>query len=207
VLAAMIAGAVWAAGGCDSPPPVEKTGPTAAEHEAALRFQAVQPLNMAHEVSRRPVFAWKLPEAMQRPQFLTFKLFEVGPTLPEGAKPDENFEASPGETELAVVSGLASSGTTGLDLFAPPAGSITTGPLSDKKNVQLKPNTWYHWKVHAVDSGSGRLGSFYFMTRSEPATVALPPEPEVKLTLPPMPEPRPPEPIDSSGSTPKAPKS
>jgi hypothetical protein len=208
----VLAAGVALAPGCASQPSSETSGPSAAERERAAHIQAIQPINMAQDVSRRPAFLWRLPSGFQSPQFVTFKLFEVGPTLklPDGAHPEETPDAGPGENEVAVVTGLAEVSSTQLDLFAPPFGAIKTGEIWDKNMVQLKPNTWYHWKIRAV-STTAVLDSFYFMTRAEDAVIPLSapsvpePEPETNLHLPPMPAPLPPTSIDTGGKAPASP--
>jgi hypothetical protein len=212
LLAVLTVGAALAAG-CASQPPAEPTGASAPVREGPPHIQAVQPINMAQDVSRRPAFSWRLPSGFQNPQFVTFKLFELDPTLkpPEGAHTEESMDAGPGETEVAVVTGLADVSSTQLDLFAPPLGVINTGEIWDKKRVQLKPNTWYHWKVRAV-STTAPLDGFYFMTRAEEAVIPLSspassqPAPETNLHLPPMPAPLPLAPIETGGTAPASTK-
>jgi len=178
--------AVGVAAGCRSAPP-EPSPEAAAEAEAAKHTRAVSPLDMTQEASRRPAFKWILPSAMRRPEWVTFKLFEIGPV-------DDPRKAQAEEKEVVLVTGLGGISPTELDLFDPPTGSNTTGDLWDRKMTQLKPQTWYHWMVRAIDGSESTQADFYFRTRIEEAVVPLKP-PAPPPVLPPVPPQELPEPI------------
>ena len=159
-LIACVAGIAFGCG--REPPPVT----TAIEAEAARHLQAVEPRDMAQEVSRRPTFKWRLPASIGDPFVVSFKLFKVG---------DVDDPRRPGapERQIAFASGLHTASPTQLDPFDPPSGCTLTGDLTDM--TQLAPNTWYRWTVRAVGSDTGGVeGNFHFRTRTEEATPVSP---------------------------------
>ncbi len=155
----LIACVAGLAAGCGrEPPPVT---PTAAQAEASRHIQAVEPRDMAQEVSRRPLLKWKLPATFENPIAVSFALSEVGQV-------DDPRRAGVEEKQVGFASGLHHTSPAQLDPFDPPPGCVLTGDITDK--AQLAPLTWYHWKVRAITGDQGTEGNFYFRTRAEEAT-------------------------------------
>jgi len=171
--------AVGVAAGCRSAPP-EPSPEAVAEAEAAKHIRAVSPPDRAQEVGRRPAFKWILPSAMNRPERVTFKLFEIGQV-------DDLRKAQAEGKEVVLVTGLGDISPTELDLFNPPTGSNTTGDLWDRKMTQLKPQTWYRWMVRAIDGSRSTRADFYFRTGIEESVVPPPQPPAPPPVLPPVP--------------------
>jgi hypothetical protein len=122
---------------------------------------------MAQEVSRRPVFRWKLPSVLNSPRMVSLRLSEVGPV-------EDPRKAADQEKQVAFASGLAPESPTELDLFNPPPPAIVTSDFGDVK--QLKGGTWYHWVVRAIGDGEAAGADFFFRTRTQDALP--PPAPE-----------------------------
>jgi len=153
--AAGAAGAVLAAG-CGNEP----EGPETAAPLEPATIRAVGPAPMAREVSRRPVFRWKLPPHLAQPTLVTFVLAEAG----AGDEPATDEAA---HRRIATATGLADAGPESINLWDPPAGCVLTGEVEDMP--QLAPDTWYRWTVRAVAPGEAGHADFYFRTRAEPA--------------------------------------
>jgi hypothetical protein len=179
--------AVGVVAGCRSAPP-ELSPEAAAQAEAAKHIRAVSPPDMAQEAGRRPVFKWALPSAMRRPEQVTFKLFEIGQV-------DDPRKAEAGGKEVVLVTGLGDISPTELDPFNPPTGSNTTSDLWDRKMTQLKPQTWYHWMVRAIDGSKSTQADFYFRTETAEAPLPPPKPPAPPPALPPVPPQELPQPI------------
>jgi len=128
--AAAVLAAVALAIGCESGPPdvPPETPPTQAE------IVARQPRDMAEQVTRRPVFKWKLPPHVADPRLVSFTLAEAG----DGDQPVQDEGR---EKRVAFASGLHAESPEGLHPWDPPAGSVLTGAVTDTD--QLKANTWY----------------------------------------------------------------
>jgi hypothetical protein len=154
------------AAGCDKNP-ADVPGGDRPDPQAGRRVVALEPRDMAQEVSRRPVFRWRLPAALVHPDMVSMTLTEVGP----GDEPRRN---GTDEKPVAFASGLHGSSPTGVDPFAPPADSVVTGEVHDLR--QLKAQTWYHWTVRAIGMDTAASGDFYFRTRSEDAVPTAPPK-------------------------------
>jgi len=154
----MLLGALALAAGCGSEPPGPPAGPP--EPVGSRSIQAIEPRDMAREVSRRPVFKWKLPAHLRAPRMVSFHLAAVG-------QAEDPHKAVAQEKPLAFASGLAPVSPTELDPFSPPSGAILTGDLRDMK--QLKGDTWYHWRVRAIGNGDAAGADFFFRTRTEDA--------------------------------------
>jgi hypothetical protein len=60
---------------------------------------------------------------------------------------------------------LAAANPTELNPFAPPADVVLTGDLRDSR--QLKPGTWYRWRVRVIGDGAATDASFYFRTGAQ----------------------------------------
>jgi hypothetical protein len=176
--------------------PAELPGGQAAREEAVPEIQALEPHDMAQEVSRRPVLRWKLPQALGALELVSVTLFESGQVDDPRRHPDRL-------ERIAFASGLAASSAAELDPFAPPALVILTGPLRDM--TQLKPETWYAWRVRAIGSGQAMEETFYFRTRAEDA-VPTAPKSAVEPTpaAPPLPAPQSPTPIAPQSLEPPA---
>jgi hypothetical protein len=147
------------AAGCQSGPPEGPPTPEKAPEPADI--QTVDPRDMAEQVTRRPVFQWKLPKRLAEPSLLSFTLSEAG----DGNQPVKD-EAD--LKRVAFASGLQTAGAAGLDPWKPPEGCVLTGPLTEME--QLKGATWYRWSVRALGQREVALSTFYFRTRTEDAT-------------------------------------
>lgn len=139
--------------GCDSgppdtPPPLQKD------------IVALQPRDMAEQVTRRPTFSWKLPPKVASPALVSFTLAEAG----DGDRP---IQDESGWKRVAFASGLHTKSPNGIDPWKPPTGCVLTGEVTDMK--QLKPNTWYRWSVRAASPSDATHADFYFRTRETSA--------------------------------------
>ena len=158
-LAVLIA-ALAAASGCKSDSGGAAVAPAAADPFADRKIQAVEPHNMTQEAGRKPVFKWKLPAILHSPNIVTFKLFEIGLV--------EDPRKGVGEArQIALVTGLAGSSPTEVDLFKPLAPAVLTGEILDMQ--QLAPNTWYCWKIRALSDLGAADATFFFRTRPDDA--------------------------------------
>jgi len=157
-LLAAISLALVLAAGCQSGPPEEPPKQEKAPEPADI--QAVDPRDMAEQVSRRPAFQWKLPKRVAEPRLLSFTLSEAG----DGDQPVKD-EAD--LKRVAFASGLQTAGLAGFDPWKPPEGCVLTGPL--KEMEQLKGATWYRWSVRALGQSEVALSTFHFRTRTEGA--------------------------------------
>jgi len=157
--AAAIAVAVALAIGCESGPP-EAPPETPAPPLPPKEIVALWPRDMAEQVTRRPVFKWKLPPQVAGPSLVSLTLAEAG----EGDRPvrDES-----GQKRVAFASGLHAESPEEINPWNPPPGCVLTGELRDE--AQLRPNTWYRWSVRAVSDTGAVHRVFYFRTRSESA--------------------------------------
>jgi hypothetical protein len=153
------------AAGCQSGPPEEPPKPEKAPEPADI--QAVDPRDMAEQVSRRPAFQWTLPKRVAAPRLLSFTLSEAG----DGNQPLKD-EAD--LKRVAFASGLQTAGTAGLDPWKPPEGCVLTGPLREME--QLKGATWYRWSVRALGPNEVALSTFHFRTRAEDAAPKAAPD-------------------------------
>jgi len=155
--ATAVLAAVALAIGCDS-------GPSAAPPETPPATQteiiALQPRDMAEEVTRRPAFTWKLPPQVADPRLASFALAEAG----DGDSPVQDEGR---EKRVAFASGLHAESPEALNPWDPPAGSVLTGAVTD--TGQLKANTWYRWSVRAFSNTGTARAAFHFRTRSESA--------------------------------------
>jgi len=156
--AAIALAAVALVMGCDSGPPEAppETPPPTQENIVAL-----QPRDMAEQVTRRPTFSWKLPPKVASPALVSFTLAEAG----DG---DQPIRDQGGLKRVAFASGLHTKSPNGFDPWEPPPGCVVTGEVTDMK--QLKANTWYRWSVRAMSDTGAAHANFYFRTRAEPAT-------------------------------------
>jgi hypothetical protein len=189
MIAPLVLSAALAAG-CKSEPPPVPTGPTPAEVEAARHIQAVEPRDMAQEVSRRPILHWKIPAGLGNVQMMSFALYDLGKV--------EDPRKDGGEgNQIAFISGLMGGGMVTLDPFAPPGGSVTTGDIRQMR--QLAPQVWYRWKVRAISGAQVEQAEFYFKTRIEEAAIPEARTEEIQPPIP-MPAPLPPQPLDTAPS-------
>ena len=164
--AAVVLAAAILVMGCDSGPPeappypgrMAETPPPTQENIVAL-----QPRDMAEQVTRRPTFSWKLPPKVASPALVSFTLAEAG----DG---DQPIRDQGGLKRVAFASGLHTKSPNGFDPWEPPPGCVVTGEVTDMK--QLKANTWYRWSVRAASPSGATHAEFYFRTRSDPATPA-----------------------------------
>jgi hypothetical protein len=131
-----------------------------AKAEAENKIQAVEPQDMLQEASRKPAFRWRLPAQLRLPNIVTFKLFEVGVA-------EDPRKAADQEKPIALVTGLAGTNPTEVDLFKPVSPAVLTGDIQDMK--QLSPNVWYHWSVRVVSDLGVATADFYFRTRADNA--------------------------------------
>ncbi|KPJ72452.1 MAG: hypothetical protein AMS14_07725 [Planctomycetes bacterium DG_20] len=154
---AVVLAAVALAIGCESGPSVAPpdTPPPGQQHIVAL-----QPRDMAEQVTRRPAFTWKLPPKVADPTLVSFALAEAG----DGDRPVQDETA---HKRVAFASGLHVQSPEGLNPWEPPSGCVLTGEVTDTD--QLKPNTWYHWSVRAVSDTDATRANFHFRTRSHSA--------------------------------------
>jgi hypothetical protein len=146
--------------GCDSGPPeaLPETPPPTQENIVAL-----QPRDMAEQVTHRPTFSWKLPPKVASPALVSFTLAEAG-------NGDQPIRDQGGPKRVAFASGLHTKSPNGFDPWEPPPGCVLTGEVTDMK--QLKANTWYRWSVRAASPSDATHADFYFRTRAESATPA-----------------------------------
>ena len=158
--AAVVLAAAILVMGCDSGPPeaLPETPPPTQENIVAL-----QPRDMAEQVTRRSTFSWKLPPKVASPALVSFTLAEAG----DG---DQPIRDQGGPKRVAFASGLHTKSPNGFDPWEPPPGCVLTGEVTDMK--QLKANTWYRWSVRAASPSDATHADFYFRTRSDPATPA-----------------------------------
>lgn len=158
--AAVVLAAAILVMGCDSGPPEAppETPPPTQENIVAL-----QPRDMAEQVTRRPTFSWKLPPKVASPALVSFTLAEAG----DG---DQPIRDQGGLKRVAFASGLHTKSPNGFDPWEPPPGCVVTGEVTDMK--QLKANTWYRWSVRAASPSDATHADFYFRTRADPATPA-----------------------------------
>lgn len=157
--------AVALAAGCasEAPAPPPQPEEPAAEPTA---IQAVEPRDMAEQVTRRPAFQWKLPKKAAEPRLLSFTLAQAGTaTAPE--KDEER------QTRVAFASGLPTAGQGGIDPWKPPVGCVLTGLVTSME--QLDAGTWYRWSVRALGEQEATHATFYFRTRADDA---VPPAPD-----------------------------
>ena len=154
--------AVALAAGCGAeapPPPPEKP---AAEPTA---IQALEPHDMAEQVTRRPAFQWELPKRAAEPRLLSFTLAQAG----TAAAPEKDEER---QTRMAFASGLQTAGLGGIDPWKPPEGCVLTGLLTSME--QLDADTWYRWSVRALGEQEVAHAAFYFRTRADDAVPTTP---------------------------------
>jgi len=156
--ATAVLAAVALAIGCDSGPSAAppETPPPATQADII----ALQPRDMAEQVTRRPVFKWKLPPHVADPRLVSFTLAEAG----DGDRPVQDEGR---EKRVAFASGLHTESPEGLHPWDPPAGAVLTGEVTDTD--QLKANTWYRWSVRAFSNTGTARTAFHFRTRSESA--------------------------------------
>ncbi len=157
--AAVVLAAAILVMGCDSGPP--EAPPETPPPPTQRNIVALQPRDMAEQVTRRPTFSWKLPPKVASPALVSFTLAEAG---------DRPIRDQGGLKRVAFASGLHTKSPNGLDPWKPPPGCVLTGDLTDMN--QLKPNTWYRWSVRAASPSDATHADFYFRTRSDPATPA-----------------------------------
>jgi hypothetical protein len=156
--------AVWATG-CtpDAPGPLPRPQSEPATPDKVV---AVEPFDMAESVSTLPTFKWKLPPSIAMPTTVTFSLSAAG-QVDAPIRDADVLE----KNEVAIISGLAGSSPTSLELFHPPGECVATW-IKRAKPTQLKGMTWYRWTVLAT--GPGDLGpvstvrgsEFFFRTRT-----------------------------------------
>ncbi|MBE3069236.1 MAG: hypothetical protein IMZ66_03265 [Planctomycetes bacterium] len=155
--------AIALAAGCasEAPPPAPEKPP--AEPTA---IQALEPRDMAEQVTRRSAFRWKLPRKAAEPRLLSFTLAQAG----TAAAPEKDEER---QTRVAFASGLQTAGQGGIDPWQPPEGCVLTGVLTSME--QLDAGTWYRWSVRALGEQQATHATFYFRTRADDA---VPPAPD-----------------------------
>lgn len=157
--------AIALAAGCASEPPAP-TPPTPEKPPAEpTAIQALEPRDMAEQVTRRPAFQWKLPKRAAEPRLLSFTLAQAG----TAAAPEKDEER---QVRVAFASGLQTAGLDGIDPWKPPEGCVLTGLLTSMG--QLDPGTWYRWSVRALGELEAAHATFYFRTRADDA---VPPAP------------------------------
>ena len=142
------------AAGCKGTPPAEPASPPPTDTHLA----ALEPPDMAQDVSLTPRFFWRLPTALSVPTSVSFSLAEAG----QGDQPVKDAAA---EKPLAFASGLADVSPTMLAPFHPPSGCILTGDLTDMKHLQ--PNTWHRWSVRVIGAGDVPESQFFFRTQAD----------------------------------------
>ncbi len=153
--------------------------------------KAVSPADMAANVSRRPTVKWALPSDFAA-TVVSVTIFEIG-------QGDDPRRLGGDGRELAFISGVSTDATNQLDLFAPPGSTVETGDL--RRMAQLAPQTWYKWRVRAL-AGTDQFmeDDFYFKTGAAEAPLPANIEGNFGTLIPPMPQPLPPQPIDSAGT-------
>ena len=157
---AVVLVAVALGSGCESGPagaPPETPPPSQQE------IIALQPHEMAEQVTRRPTFKWKLPPKVAGATLVSFALAEAG----DGDRPvlDESDRK-----RVGFASGLHAESPDGINPWNPPPGCVLTGKVRDM--TQLKADTWYCWSVRALSDTGAARAAFHFRTRSEPAAPA-----------------------------------